>query len=409
MNQTNKTQNSLKTSGILTVFLIAFVATMLVGGVYVIFFAPDINVSQTVDQQKVLTEEEKSELGDTVVNLYKTQSAPETQEGKDPLNHGFEEVSSDAEKPEGRLLISGRRHEDTKKYTQIYAIDLGAASTTAPEVLIPAYFTSAMAEFEDPTNPEDFFTLTASQYSLDNEEDGVAVHRYDSKTGTVQPFSEAKGKYERAIAWSGESKLLAFSRLKADRVTDIDLLPLDNWETVVIHPDTNKLIAVIGGALYPQWSPDGTKLLFLKTEGLYMYDLETQTETEVIGLPEGGVSISASMIDLSRDGKYLVWTTAKAGIISIHEILSWETMEVNEVGRMQVPNTEFYWPVFSPDGKFYAVQAIDKLVGNDFVRKNARIEVRPMNSKTPVFTHSLEDFYFDGLFSDDWIAPADSN
>jgi hypothetical protein len=127
-------------------------------------------------------------------------------------------------------------------------------------------------------------------------------------------------------------------------------------------------------------------------------------ETEVAGLPEGGVSIATSMMDVSEDGKYLIWTSAKSGMIAISEIVSWETMELKEIGRMQVPDTEFYWPVFSPDGTYYAVQAIDKLVGEDFVRKNARIEVRPTNSRTVVYTHSLEDFFFDGLFTDDWIA-----
>jgi hypothetical protein len=409
MNKTNKIKNSLTASGILTVFLAAFVSTLLVAGVYVLFFAPEKKLEDTKQEPDILTEEEKNALGEKVVNLYSSETLPASEEGKDPLNYGLEEVEVGEEEPEGLLIFSGRKIRETDKYTQLYALDLSAGSTTAPELYIPKYFTSAMAEFEDSSEPADFFTLTASEYSLDNEEDGVGVHRYDSETGTVQPFSEATGKYERAIAWSKESELLAFSRLKGERQTDIDLLTLDNWETIIFHPETDRLVASIGGALYPKWSPDGKKVIFMKTEGLYMFDLETQKETEVIGLPEGGISIATSMMDLSDDGKYLIWSSAKSGMISISEIVSWETMEVKELGRMQVPDTEFYWPVFSPDGKYYAVQAIDTLKGNDFVRKNARIEVRPTNSRTVVYTHSLEDFFFDALFSDDWIAGNSSN
>jgi hypothetical protein len=402
MNKAKKTQNSFTPSGILTVFFIAFVATMLVGGIYVLFFAPEIKLGEQQDPD-VLTQEEVMELGKKVSTLYSSETLPAAEEGKDPLNHGLEEIAADGDKPEGLLIFSGRKIRETSKYTQLYALDM-SSTTTDPELYIPAYFTSAMAEFEDPSNPADFYTLTASEYSLANEEDGVGVHRYDSDSGTVQPFSEATGKYERAIAWSKESELVAYSRLKIERVTDVDLLALDNWETVVFHPETNRLVAVIGGALYPKWSPDGKKIMFMKTEGLYAYDLETQKETEVAGLPEGGVSIATSMMDVSEDGKYLIWTSAKSGMIAISEIVSWETMELKEIGRMQVPDTEFYWPVFSPDGTYYAVQAIDKLVGEDFVRKNARIEVRPTNSRTVVYTHSLENFFFDGLFTDDWIA-----
>lgn len=385
----------------LATILAAFVATLFVSGTYVLFFDKDESKIERPDGY--MSEEEKIELGNYVSSLYSSESAPSAPEGKDPFNYGLEEEPASGERPEGSLVFSGRKIRETSRYTQLYSLDLGDASSS-PELLIPEYFSSAMAEFVDADAPEDFYALTVSEYSLDKEPDGVGIHLYDSEAGTVQPFTSATGNYERSIAWAPETGFLAFSRLKVDRKTDIDLLTLDNWETVVIDTKTDKLVAIIGGALYPQWSPDGLKVLFLKTEGLYLYDLEKQVEQEVVGLPEGGIAIASSMIDVSADGKYALWTTAKEGMITLYEIVSWDSIELKEVGRMQVEDTEFFWPVFSPDGNYYSVQAIDTLKGNDFVRKNARIEVRPLESRTVVAEFSLDDFFFDALFSDDWIA-----
>lgn len=402
MNQPQKTKITVQS--ILTLLGITFISIVFVAGVYVLFFAPNAPLA-TTNEPVLLTEEERQALAAKVTYMYASETLPAAEEGKDPFNHGLDAEADSADTPLGTILFSGRKIRDVDKYTQIFALDLAGTSTTEPTPYIPEYFTSAMAEFIDPASPSDFFTLTASEYSIANEPDGVSVHHYDAETGTVQPFDEVTGLYERSISWSEESGNLAYGRFAANYETDIDLLSLDNWEVVVFNPETNSVVTIIQGALYPHWSPDGNKLVFLKTGGLYAYDLTAQTEQAVLTLPEGGISIATSMMDLSEDGTHLIWASAKSGMIAINEILSWDTLELNEIGRMQVPDTEFYWPVFSPDGKYYAVQAIDKLKGNDFVRKNARIEVRPLESRTVVYSHSVEDFIFDALFTDDWIAP----
>jgi hypothetical protein len=73
------------------------------------------------------------------------------------------------------------------------------------------------------------------------------------------------------------------------------------------------------------------------------------------------------------------------------------------LGRISLPDTEVFWPQFSPSGEYYSVQAIDTLKEGDYVRKNARIEIRPTNGREIVYNYSLDNFAFNALFADDWI------
>jgi WD40 repeat protein len=183
-----------------------------------------------------------------------------------------------------------------------------------------------------------------------------------------------------------------------------DLISLANWEIVIFDPATDQILTTVAGGYQPKWSPDGKKILYLKEDGLYVYNLDTKTETQLIAIREGGKVTGTSMIDLSPNGKYLVWTTAKAGVITVKEIVNWDTVALKDVGQMKVSGAEFFWPQFSPDSSYYVVQAIDARVGNDQERKNPRLEIRAFNAKEVVKSIPLTEFNFDAFFTDDWVA-----
>lgn len=343
--------------------------------------------------------QEAVQTANKLIDSYTHEVTPAFSEGKNSQNYGLEENSTSTKSISGKIVFTGiLKSGSISPYVQAYALDV-SGTKNSPRVLYPQYQFNAMAEFEDATK---VFLIATSADSL-TEDDKTGVHVFDTKLGTLQSFKSTRGTNERNLAWSKKAALLALNRSRTVQSTYVDMLSLESWETVVIDPKSDAVIATIGGAYQPKWSPDGTKLIFLKTDGLYWFDMKTKIESKLISVAKDGAVIATSMIDLSQDGKSLLWTTAKSGVISLYNVTSWNTVSLSEVGRMQLSGTEVYWPLFSPDGSQYAVQTIDSLKENDLERKNPRIEIRPIKGQNPIFKYSLADFNFDQLFSDAWV------
>ena len=173
---------------------------------------------------------------------------------------------------------------------------------------------------------------------------------------------------------------------------------------VILDPTSQGILKAIPNAYQPKWSPDGTKLVYLKADGLYIYDYKTEVEKKIGTVTAGIKVLSMSMIDLSPDGKTIIWIAGRSGVITLKRIMSWETLEVVDIGQIKIPGTEFYGPQFSPDGQFYVLQAIDTLKNGDAERQNPRLEIRSIKAKEVVKSIPLNGFNFDAFFTDDWVA-----
>jgi hypothetical protein len=99
-----------------------------------------------------------------------------------------------------------------------------------------------------------------------------------------------------------------------------------------------------------------------------------------------------------------VWAIPGTGLIVMNEITSWDPVTINEIGRISVPDTEYYWPQFSPDGDYYVVQAISVPQEEGALRYDARLEIRPTRNREIVVSHSLDAFDFSAFFIDAWMA-----
>ena len=334
--------------------------------------------------------------------LYAQEAAPKAPEGVDPLNYGLEDTESTADGITGSLVFSGV-YKDDEALTRAFSFDL-SQETPEAQLLLPDSFINAFIEFTDRQNPSDFFlnTRDADLSATSTDTDGTRVQLYDAETETFEEFESISGLYEQNIAWSAEAGLVAYKRLASEFRSYTDLVPIKNWEVVISDIETDTVVKTIAGANQPRWSPDGQTLVVLKEDGLYAYDLDTDTETKIVEATAGQI-LSTSMIDLSADGRFLSWTTAKAGLIVMNEITSWDPVTINEIGRISVPDTEYYWPQFSPDGDYYVVQAIDKAVEGSEERLNPRFEVRATGGREVLRTISLDAFDFNAFFTDTWV------
>lgn len=130
---------------------------------------------------------------------------------------------------------------------------------------------------------------------------------------------------------------------------------IDDWSVYVTSLNGNEKL--LGRGAYPQWSPDSKKLLFLRSDGLYLYDLEKETSANVWGMADGRAVLRMG-IDVSRDGSRLVWSAPNNHQVILAKIVSWEPFNLNK--QKTINDVFAFWPVFSPKGEYLAVIAGDE-------------------------------------------------
>lgn len=303
----------------------------------------------------------------------------------------------------GRIMLSGRERGTVNS---MHMISLDVA-TSSDFQAFPTYLTvSALAEFKDVTDPQSgYFVSAVSQYPLVYE-DGFGIHDINTTDKTFKYLKSASSTGERYLDWSPTAKLLAFSRTTDKHIEKVDNIQIQNWETVVLDPEKEEIVKTIADATQPQWSPDGTTLIYLKEDGLYATTLADGEEVKIVGIDTdaGGKFLVNTMIEVSPDGTHLVWTIPGRGVVIMYEIESWAPFTLKELGRIEQGDTQFFWPAFSPDGNYYVVEAISEPAAPGAGRTNPRLEVRPTLGKNIIYTRSLSAFDFNNLFIDSWIA-----
>jgi len=356
--------------------------------------------SDTKEIDKVANEEMLQEKLDS---LYKASGIPEGENGKDLLNYGLD-AKVDRPTDLGVLVFTGR-DRNVLPQMSIYFLDLETLKTYVPKFLLEHNHLFVFAGFKNVIDPVGLFLNTMSDASSQSPHSQMGVHYYDLVSDTFDYISSADGATEaRKFEWSEAAEKLAFTRMKKQMETSVDMVEIEGWEVVIIDPETDQLLSVIDGAVNAQWSPDGTKLVYLRSDGLYVYDLATAKQVKVKGMQNDSLSIITSMIDVSPNGKYLAWTAAQQGFIAMFEITNWNDFTLKELGRITVPNTHILWPQFSPDSSLYAVQAIDAPKAGTTERENPRFEIRPTLGREVVVRYPTDSYDFAEFHTDGWIA-----
>jgi len=314
--------------------------------------------------------------------------------GSTAFDHGLNEAAPDSA-PGGVLIFTVT---DTE-LPHLMAIDLGFSPTV--KQTIEAFPVTAFVQFVNKETPNKVYFDASTVYSAE-EIDETGLHSWNIENDEINYYSSAVGSTEKGIDVWKDAELVTFYRSKELDPDPATASDIKNYEVVVIDPKTDTVLATVDGAVHPKWSQGGPTLLYLKSDGIYVYDLSNREEFRVLKInEESNVTTPATMIDVSADGYYVVLTTQGSGSISVLKVNSWIDPDFELVGTM-IDNSRWYsMPTISPDSKFYSVLAHDIVNGK---LSNQRLEIRGLLSREVVFSYGLDDYTNNQLFVDDWIS-----
>ena len=231
----------------------------------------------------------------------------------------------------------------------------------------------------------------------------------DMNTGDVKQLtndvvSEEHLAGKRLPRWSPDGKQIAFSaqRLKAKQYNLVSPLEPNSWDVFIADLDGNIEHAYSG--LYSFWSPDGDKLLYLRNDGLYVYNIEDKDSAKVHPVV-GGEASAGMKLDVSGNGTYLAWGHSASRPIKglrLYFIVSWEPFFLQQIKRIDTNNTLVMWPVFSPDNHYFVTQEVELLNEEPRELSNLRLMVYDLETFSNTKLSSLEEYNFDVSYITDW-------
>jgi|GEM_PF-6080823 len=263
-------------------------------------------------------------------------------------------------------------------------------------------YSSSAVEFSTADNDKDFFfrALAVSDSAGTSTVVKRVVHAVvPERLGTLA--EESLDQYG-TMSWSENGKLLARGVLM-ENVPEAEKTSTENWQ-VVLTDEGGEVKLEIPDAANPVWMPNSNVLLFLRSDGIYAYDMSVEREVRIISFlgqnKQPFSSVIGIMFEVSPDGRRLILTTPGTGNISVYEVSP--TLDVTKLYSHENQSVNYSWPVVSPDGMSYAVIARDIADGKLI---NPRIEFYTMDdaSFTMISSHSLNEYDPSQVYLDDWI------
>jgi hypothetical protein len=230
----------------------------------------------------------------------------------------------------------------------------------------------------DPSSTSPDYNISLSPSFSDDETVMVFSRKKKSETSfqiyTASPdgsgikqITNSSEIYKREPIISPSKRLIAYIVERMDtKEGEVAELP-ESWG--VFLTDFSGNTKQVTNGVNPLFSPDETKLLVLKNDGLHIFDIKERLNPKEIGLvvkTTGGRASQTMKLSLSRDRNMLAWSSPGKKNVVISRINSWETFSITPVKVLQV---KAYWSVFSPDGKSLGLQEIrvSEKTGNEYV------------------------------------------
>jgi len=202
-------------------------------------------------------------------------------------------------------------------------------------------------------------------------------------SGTTTRLATPSGWYEsypRANPFATDQTvppLVAYSYYQGPTDDAAAQADIANW-SVVVHDPVAGRTTEITAAVSPRWFNGGADVAFVRRNGIYRYNFATQTEVPVVtnwsALP------ADTQLAVARNSQAMVMTIPALNAIAVYTLLTSDGSRLREQGIISTSDAQFVDPVFSPDGRQYAV-----------VRRSAQepseritVVVRETRSRQPV-------------------------
>lgn len=217
----------------------------------------------------------------------------------------------------------------------------------------------------------------------------------DSDGSDLKQITNGEGEGNKQLpTFSPDASLIAFTLKPKGRI-----LPFpENRKVYIVGPDGKEKF--IANGVNPMFSPDGKSLLILKNDGLHLIDLKTSKGRLVIPLSKeikGGGAMVSTKLSLSRDGGLLAWTNMERKQVYVLKIVSWEPFQYHFVKTML--DVAAFWPVFSPDGKYLALQEAEWAAP---APKNPRLTIYDLKNFQKQMTYDLSTYKQTAMWVTDW-------
>ncbi|MBI5079256.1 PD40 domain-containing protein [Candidatus Wolfebacteria bacterium] len=217
----------------------------------------------------------------------------------------------------------------------------------------------------------------------------------DSDGSGIKQITTGKGEGNKQLPiFSPDASLIAFELKPKGQ-----LLPYpENRKIYVVGADGKEKF--IANGYNPMFSPDGKSLLILKNDGLHLIDLKTNKGRLAIPVSKeikGSGAMVSMKLSLSRDGGMLAWTNMERKQVYVIKIASWEPFQYYSVKTML--DIAAFWPVFSPDGKYLALQEAEWAAP---APKNPRLAIYDLKNFQKQMTYDLNSYKQTAMWITDW-------
>jgi hypothetical protein len=134
------------------------------------------------------------------------------------------------------------------------------------------------------------------------------------------------------------------------------------WRILIFDSEGQQMTTLFG--TQPQWATNSV-LVYLTNEGPTAYNVEEETEYALMRVAAGVVSTN-SMLDVSDNGAFLVWTLPDSRLVYVLEIRDLENPQQATVySRQIIEGVLGFWPVLSVDGSFVTLLELNEQESED--------------------------------------------
>jgi Tol biopolymer transport system component len=232
-------------------------------------------------------------------------------------------------------------------------------------------------------------------------DESLKLYLYDSETNTHVSTVDTFLLANKVGGWSPDSAHLVYTGQPQLVATREEFLQPNNWSVNVLDVDNS--IGLIGEGTNPIWSPDGENILYLKNDGLYVYNVATAVSQKFYDLNQYHEAKINIKFTISPNGKYLFLTSPDDNSAVLFSINSLNTLALTVVDQILTPNSYTSIPQFSPDSRYVVYHQVDySFPDNQIAFKDPRLMVYDTRSQKQLKLLDLDHYNFDFTHIDDW-------